>query len=117
MVKAAGAVLRKIWRQICRQISRENATLTLPVPAHPRGQESGAVPGTFVSPPEPQRALLEQLTENILSRLPDMDCRERGARVIAKLRDLVGDLPASADHHHSEPYGVLHSLEVAGPRP
>jgi len=43
-----------------------------------------------------------------------MDCRERGARVIAKLRDLVGDLPASADHHHSEPYGLLrHSLEVA----
>jgi len=114
MVKAAVALLRKIWRHIYRQIFRKNRTLTLPVPAHPRGQESGAVPGTFVSPPEPQRALLEELTENVVSRLPDMDCRERGARGMAKLRDLVGDLPASADHHHSEPYGLLrHSLEVA----
>ena len=27
---------------------------------------------------------------------------------------MVADLPASADHHHSEPYGLLqHSLEVA----
>jgi hypothetical protein len=69
---------------------------------------------TFEPPPESQRALLEELTENVVSRLPDIDCRERGARVIAKLRDLVGDLPASADHHHSEPYGLLrHSLEVA----
>jgi len=114
MVKTAAAVARKIWRQISRQIFRQNGTLTLPVPAHPRGQELGAVPGTFEPPPEPQRALLEELTENVVSRLPDMDCRERGARVIAKLRDLVGDLPASADHHHSEPYGLLrHSLEVA----
>jgi Putative helicase len=114
MVKPAVALLRKIWRQFCREIFRENRTLTLPVPAHPRGQELGAVPGTFEPPPEPQRALLEELTENVVSRLPDMDCRERGARVIAKLRDLVGDLPASADHHDSEPYGLLrHSLEVA----
>ena len=69
----------------------------------------------FEPPPESQRILLDELTENILSRLPEeMDCRTRGARVIAKLRDLVGDLPASADHHHSEPYGLLrHSLEVA----
>ena len=74
MVKAAVALLRKIWRQIRREIFRESATLTLPVPAHPRGQESGAVPGTFVSPPEPQRVLLDELTENILSRLPvEMD--------------------------------------------
>ncbi len=114
MVKATVALLRKISRQICRQIFRKSGTLTLPVPAHPQGQLSGAVPRTLVSPPEPQRALLEELTENVVSRLPDMDCRERGARVIAKLRDLVGDLPASADHHHSEPYGLLrHSLEVA----
>jgi hypothetical protein len=58
--------------------------------------------------------LLEELTENILSRLPDMHCRERGARVIAKLRELVGDLPASVGHHHSRRFGLLlHSLEVA----
>ena len=94
MVKAAAALSRKIWRQISRQIFRKNRTLTLPVPAHPRGQESGAVLRTFEPPPEPRRALLEELIENVVSRLPDMDCRERGARVIAKLRDLVGDLPA-----------------------
>ncbi|HEX2712455.1 MAG TPA: TraI domain-containing protein, partial [Candidatus Acidoferrales bacterium] len=114
MVKTAAAVARKIWRQISRQIFRQNGTLTLPVPAHPRGQLSGAVPGMCEPPPGPQRALLKELTENVVSRLPDMDCRERGTRVMAKLRDLVGDLPASADHHHSEPYGLLrHSLEVA----
>lgn len=115
MVKAAGAVLRKIWRQISRQIFRKNGTLTLPVPARPRGQESGAVLGTFEPPPESERVLLDELTETILSRLPEeMDCRARGARVIAKLRDLVGDLPASADHHHSSRFGLLqHSLEVA----
>ena len=114
-MKAAAALLRKIWREICCQIFRKNRTLTLPVPAHPRGQESGAVLGTFEPPPEPQQVLLDELTENILSRLPEeMDCRERGARVMAKLRDLVGDLPASADHHHSSRFGLLqHSLEVA----
>jgi hypothetical protein len=69
----------------------------------------------FEPPPESQRALLDELTETILSRLPEeMDCRSRGARVMAKLRDLVGDLPASADHHHSSRFGLLqHSLEVA----
>jgi hypothetical protein len=115
MVKTAVAVARKIWRQISRQIFRQNGTLTLPVPAHPRGQESGAIPGTFEPPPESQRVLLGELTEAILSRLPEeMDCRARGARVMAKLRDLVGDLPASADHHHSSRFGLLqHSLEVA----
>ena len=115
MVKAAAALMRKIWRQTYRQIFRQNRTLTLPVPAHPRGQESGAVPGMFEPPPELQRVLLDELTENILSRLPEeMDCRARGLRVMAKLRDLVGDLPASADHHHSSRFGLLqHSLEVA----
>jgi hypothetical protein len=115
MVKAAAALLRKIWREICCQIFRQNRTLTLPVSTHPRGQESGAVLGAFEPPPESQRVLLDELTENILSRLPEeMDCRARGARVMAKLRDLVGDLPASADHHHSSRFGLLqHSLEVA----
>ncbi|PYT97532.1 MAG: hypothetical protein DMG38_19550 [Acidobacteria bacterium] len=115
MVKTATAVARKIWRQISRQIFRQNGTLTLPVPEHPRGQESGAVLGTFEPPPESQRVLLDDLTQSILSRLPEeMGCRARGARVMAKLRDLVGDLPASADHHHSSRFGLLqHSLEVA----
>ena len=115
MVKTAAALSRKIWRQISRQIFRQNRTLTLPVPAHPRGQLSGAVLGMFEPPPESQRVLLDELTENILFRLPEeMDCRARGARVMAKLRDLVGDLPASADHHHSSRFGLLqHSLEVA----
>lgn len=115
MVKTAAASLRKTWRQISRQIFRQNRTLTLPVPAHPRGQQSGAVLGMFEPPPESQRALLDGLTGSILSRLPEeMDCRSRGARVMAKLRDLVGDLPASADHHHSSRFGLLqHSLEVA----
>lgn len=41
-----------------------------------------------------------------------MDCRARGARVIAKLRDLVDDLPASTAHHHTEPGGLYcHPLE------
>src|SRR5207249_11466958 len=104
-----------ICRRICRPIFRPHLNPSLPFPAHPRGRLSGAVPGTLQLPPEPQRALLEELTENILSRLPEeMDCRERGARVIAKLRALVGDLPASADHHHSDRFGLLqHSLEVA----
>ena len=44
MVKR-GAVSRKIWREISRRIFRKNRTLTLPVPEHPRGQESGAVRG------------------------------------------------------------------------
>jgi hypothetical protein len=115
MVKTAAALPRKIWRQISRQIFRQNRTLTLPVPAHPRGQLSGAVLGTLEPPPESQRVLLDKLTENILSRLPEeMDCRARGRRVMAKLRDLVGDLPASAGHHHSSRFGLLqHSLEVA----
>jgi hypothetical protein len=115
MVKAAAALSRKIWGQISRQIFRKNRTLTLPVPAHPRGQELGAVLGMFEPPPESQRVLLDELTENILSRLPEeMDYRARGRRVMAKLRDLVGDLPASADHHHSSRFGLLqHSLEVA----
>jgi len=115
MVKSAAAASRKIWRQISRQIFRQDRTLTLPVPEPPRGQKSGAVRGMFEPPPESQRVLLDELTENILSWLPEeMDCRARGRRVIAKLRDLVGDLPASADHHHSDRFGLLqHSLEVA----
>ena len=62
-----------------------------------------------------RRVVGHDLTQSILSRLPEeMDCRARGRRVMAKLRDLVSDLPASADHHHSSRLGLLqHSLEVA----
>ena len=62
-----------------------------------------------------RRVVGHDLTQSILSRLPEeMDCRARGRRVMAKLRDLVSDLPASADHHHSSRFGLLqHSLEIA----
>jgi len=123
MVKAAGAVLRKIWRQICRQIFRETRTLTLPVPARPQGQVSGAVPGVLELPPDlhpakPEPGLagppeLQPLIREILLRLSKHDNFGRGAAVIERLGALVGDLPASANHHHSEPNGLLrHSLEV-----
>ncbi|HLH06114.1 MAG TPA: TraI domain-containing protein [Terriglobales bacterium] len=123
MVKAAGAVLRKIWRQICRQIFREIRTLTLPVPACPQGQVSGAVPGVLKLPPDlhpakPEPCLagapeLQSLIRQILLRLSKYDNFGRGAAVIERLGALVGDLPASANHHHSEPNGLLrHSLEV-----
>jgi hypothetical protein len=114
MVKDAVAVSRKIWRQVCRQIFREKRPLTLPVPAHPRGQESGLVPGVIASPPEPP-SVIENLCRQVLERLWfSFEARNLAAGVIAMLRALVGDLPASADHHHSESYGLLrHSLEVA----
>jgi len=80
------------------------------------GMGLGGAPGTIKLSPEPsQQVAIDNLIGKILTHLPsDMDCRERGARVIAKLRDLVGDLPASAAHHHSTRFGLLrHSLEVA----
>ena len=51
MVKAAAAVARKIWRPISRQIFRQNRTLTLPVPAHPRGARIGGGPGDVRTAP------------------------------------------------------------------
>jgi hypothetical protein len=55
----------------------------------------------------------EDLIRQILCRLSKHDNFYVGMAVISQLRDLVGDLPASANHHHSEPYGLLrHSLEV-----
>lgn len=114
MLKDALAVSRKIWRRICRQIFREKRTLTLPVPACPQGQFSRAVPGTFASPPELPVAI-EDLIDQVLERIWfSFEARNLAAGVIARLRELVGDIPASADHHHSESYGLMrHSLEVA----
>jgi hypothetical protein len=59
-------------------------------------------------PPE-----LKPFIRQILLRLSKYDNFGRGAAVIERLGALVGDLPASANHHHSEPNGLLrHSLEV-----
>jgi len=56
---------------------------------------------------------LQPLIRQILLRLSKYDNFGRGAAVIERLGALVGDLPASANHHHSEPNGLLrHSLEV-----
>lgn len=110
------ALARKIWRRIYREIFRPKVNPSLPVPVHPQGRVLGVAPGTIKLSPEPsQQIAIDNLIGKILNCLPsDMDCRERGARVIAKLRELVGDLPASADHHHSTRFGLLrHSLEVA----
>jgi Putative helicase len=115
MLDAIG-IVRKICRQIYREIFPPKLNPSLPVPVHPQGWVLGVAPGTIKLSPEPsQQAAVDSLIDEILSRLPpDMDGRERGARVIAKLRDLLGDLPASADHHHSTRFGLLrHSLEVA----
>jgi hypothetical protein len=45
----------------------------------------------------------EDLIRQILCRLSKHDNFDIGLAVISRLRDLVGDLPASANHHHSEP--------------
>src|SRR6201988_2399191 len=116
VMRDAVAQSRKIFRQIYREIFRPQVNPSLPVPVCPQGWVLGVAPGTIRLSPEPsQQVAVDNLIEKILNRLPvDMDCRERGARVIAKLRDLVGDLPASADHNHSTRFGLLrHSLEVA----
>jgi len=111
MIEAAVAGWRKICRQICRQIFREETNPSLPVTACPRGQLSGAVVGMSLLPPE-REAVIKDLTRQILDLLSP-DSRDLGAAVIARVQELVGDLPASADHHHSEPYGLLqHSLGV-----
>ena len=112
MVNAV-ALLRKICRQICRQIFRRNSNPSLPFPPRTRGQSLGAVPGTTKLSPE-RKPSIQDLIEKILYWLSlKTESRELGAAVIQRLRDLVGDLPASANHHHSERYGLLrHTLEV-----
>jgi hypothetical protein len=63
--------------------------------------------------PEPD-PVIDDLSRQILCRLSKHDNFYVGMAVISRLRDLVDDLPASANHHHSEPYGLLrHSLEVS----
>ena len=114
MLKYAVAVLRKMWRQICRHIFRKNRTLTLPVPARPQGQLSGAVPGAIASPPEQEDVIVNLMHRVVERTWFSFEARDLAAGVIARLQELVGDMPASADHHHSESNGLLqHSLEVA----
>lgn len=58
---------------------------------------------------------VENIMERILYWLSlDMQVRALAERLLERFADTVGDLPASADHHHSEPGGLYrHSLEVA----
>lgn len=54
-------------------------------------------------------------TERILYRLSlDPKARALAEKLLGRFRCLVGNLPASADHHHFEPGGLYtHSVEVA----
>jgi len=60
-------------------------------------------------------ASVEQITERILYWLSlDMQVRALAERLLERFAETVGDLPASAEHHHAEPGGLYrHSLEVA----
>jgi hypothetical protein len=57
---------------------------------------------------------LDQLTDKILYWLSlDTQARALAERLLVRFRAMVGDLPASAEHHHSEAGGLYqHSLEV-----
>src|SRR5437879_10772112 len=57
---------------------------------------------------------LDQLTVKILYWLSlDTQARALAERLLVRFRAVVGDLPASAEHHHSEAGGLYqHSLEV-----
>jgi hypothetical protein len=70
-----------------------------------------------VSPMGRSKALssVEEITERILYWLSlDMQVRALAERLLQRFADTVGDLPASAEHHHSEAGGLhRHSLEVA----
>ncbi len=85
---------------------------------------AGSIPFPFLSRPVPEPdvtevpmsiATVEELTEQILYRLSlDPRARELAVRLLERLRGLIGDLPASADHHHRSPGGLYqHSLEVS----
>src|SRR5258708_8889946 len=58
---------------------------------------------------------VETMTERILYWLSlDMQVRAMAERLLERVAVTVGDLPASAAHHHAEPDGLYqHSLEVA----
>jgi len=58
---------------------------------------------------------VQDTTERILYQLSlDPKARALAERLLGRFHCLVGNLPASADHHHSEPGGLYaHSLEVA----
>lgn len=58
---------------------------------------------------------VEEMTERILYWLSlDMQVRALAERLLERFAEMVGDLPASAEHHHAEPGGLhRHSLEVA----
>src|SRR5205809_6910611 len=58
---------------------------------------------------------IEAMSEQILYWLSlDMQVRALAERSLQRFAVTVGDLPASAAHHHAEPGGLyLHSLEVA----
>ena len=58
---------------------------------------------------------VETMTEQILYWLSlDMQVRALAERLLERFAVTVGDLPASAAHHHAEPGGLYrHSLEVA----
>jgi hypothetical protein len=58
---------------------------------------------------------VEQITERVLYWLAlDMQVRALAERLLRRFAETVGDLPASAEHHHAEPGGLYrHSLEVA----
>ena len=58
---------------------------------------------------------VETMTERILYWLSlDMQVRALAERLLERFAVTVGDLPASAAHHHPEPGGLYRpSLEVA----
>ena len=58
---------------------------------------------------------VEAISERILYWLSlDTHVRALAERLLQRFADTVGDLPASAEHHHSEAGGLYrHSLEVA----
>jgi len=58
---------------------------------------------------------VEAMSERILYWLSlDMEVRALAERLLERFAATVGDLPASAAHHHAEPGGLYrHSLEVA----
>jgi Putative helicase len=78
----------------------------------------GGQPGGVMSPQwGGVKALpsVEDITERVLYWLSlDMQVRALAERLLGRFAKTVGDLPASADHHHSGPGGLYqHSLEVA----